>query len=115
MSQSIATKLASGLKDQTDDLPHLRLSDRELEVYRRLVLGEPITAIATARCVSGKTVSTYKMPLMEKNAGMPNEAMLLRYAMRNHLFRRRHGPVTPHRSAGRRRLQATDARLPARP
>ncbi|MGX6566652.1 DNA-binding response regulator, partial [Cupriavidus necator] len=32
-----------------------------------------------------KTVSTYKMRLMEKMQ-MPNEAMLLRYAMRNHLF-----------------------------
>ncbi|CAN7359831.1 response regulator transcription factor [Cupriavidus necator] len=85
VSQSMATKLASGLKDQTDDMPHLRLSDRELEVYRRLVLGEPITAIATALCVSAKTVSTYKMRLMEKMQ-MPNEAMLLRYAMRNHLF-----------------------------
>ena len=85
VSQAIAGKLATSLQDQHGQAPHLRLSDRELEVYRRLVLGEPLTAIAAALCVSAKTVSTYKMRLMEK-MHMPSEAALLRYAMRNHLF-----------------------------
>lgn len=85
VSQGIAAKLASGLKHQADDVPHLRLSARELEVYRRLVLGEPMTAIASALCVSAKTVSTYKMRLMEKMQ-VSNEAALVRYAIRNHLF-----------------------------
>lgn len=85
VSQGIAAKLASGLKNQADDVPHLRLSVRELEVYRRLVLGESITMIAAALCVSTKTISTYKMRLMDK-MHLPNEAALLRYAIRNHLF-----------------------------
>ncbi|WER48925.1 response regulator transcription factor [Cupriavidus sp. WKF15] len=85
VSQAIAGKLAASLQDPYSQAPHLRLSDRELEVYRRLVLGEPLTAIAAALCVSAKTVSTYKMRLMEK-MHMPSEAALLRYAMRNRLF-----------------------------
>ncbi|CAG2160025.1 response regulator [Cupriavidus numazuensis] len=85
VSQAIAGKLATSLQEHQEEAPHLRLSDRELEVYRRLVLGEPLTVIATALCVSVKTVSTYKMRLMEK-MHVPSEAALLRYAMRNHLF-----------------------------
>lgn len=85
VSQTIAGKLATSLQDHRDEAPHLRLSDRELEVYRRLVQGEQLTAIAAALCVSAKTVSTYKMRLMEK-MHMPNEAGLVRYALRNHLF-----------------------------
>jgi len=85
VSQAIACKLATSLQDHGDEAPHLRLSDRELEVYRRLVLGEPLTTIAAALCVSAKTVSTYKMRLMEKMR-MSTEAALLRYALRNHLF-----------------------------
>ncbi len=85
VSQSIAGKLASSFQGNGDDVPHRRLSNRELEVYRRLVRGEPLTTIANALCVSPKTVSTYKMRLMEKMQ-MPNEVQLVRYALRHHLF-----------------------------
>jgi DNA-binding NarL/FixJ family response regulator len=85
VSQSIAGKLASSLQTGHNAPPHLQLSDRELEVYRRLVLGEPLTAMAAALCVSAKTISTYKMRLMEKMQ-MSSEAALLRYALRHHLF-----------------------------
>jgi DNA-binding NarL/FixJ family response regulator len=64
---------------------HTKLSDREMEVYRRLVRGEPLTEIASSLCVSAKTVSTYKMRLMTK-LQLPSEAALVRYAIRNQLF-----------------------------
>ncbi|WER50935.1 response regulator transcription factor [Cupriavidus sp. WKF15] len=85
VSPAIAGKLATSLRDQHGEAPHLHLSDRELEVYRRLVLGESLTAIAAALCVSAKTVSTYKMRLMEK-MDMSSEAALVRYALHHHLF-----------------------------
>lgn len=85
VSQGIAAKLASGLKNQADNVLHTRLSVRELEVYRRLVLGESLTTIAVALCVSTKTVSTYKMRLIEKMC-VSNEAALLRYAIHHQLF-----------------------------
>ncbi|WP_019448219.1 response regulator transcription factor [Cupriavidus sp. BIS7] len=85
VSMAIAEKIATSLQDHRGEAPHMRLSDRELEVYRRLVLGEPLTSIASALCVSAKTVSTYKMRLMEKMQ-LASDAALVRYAMRNHLF-----------------------------
>lgn len=85
VSQAIGETLATGLQGGTEQSPHLSLSDREMEVFRRLVLGESVSAIAADLCVSAKTVSTYKMRLMEK-LGMPNEAALVRYAIRHGLF-----------------------------
>jgi DNA-binding NarL/FixJ family response regulator len=46
-------------------LPHQRLSDREFDVFRRVTTGE-LTEIAHALNVSVKTVSTYKMRILEK-------------------------------------------------
>lgn len=84
MSQAIAEKLATGLQEGLE-APHLRLSDREMEVYRRLVAGEALVDIAAALCVSAKTVSTYKMRIMEK-LELANDAALVRYAIRHRLF-----------------------------
>ncbi|KJK24657.1 LuxR family transcriptional regulator [Burkholderiaceae bacterium 16] len=85
VSPAMAEKLANSLQDEHREDPHLRLSDREMEVYRRLVLGEPLTEIAVGLCVSAKTVSTYKMRLMEK-LKLPSEAALVRYAIHHRLF-----------------------------
>ncbi len=85
VSPAIAEKLAHSLGEANEDAPHTRLSDREMEVYRRLVQGEPLTDIATSLCVSAKTISTYKMRLMDK-LQLTSEAALVRYAIRHHLF-----------------------------
>ena len=84
VSQAIAEKLAAGLQE-AQEVPHLRLSDREMEVYRRLVAGEALVDIAVALCVSAKTVSTYKMRIMEK-LELANDAALVRYAIHHRLF-----------------------------
>ncbi|MFP3534536.1 LuxR C-terminal-related transcriptional regulator, partial [Burkholderia sp. SIMBA_042] len=60
VSPEMAEKLALGLQERPD-APHTGLSDRELEVFRRIVNGESLTEIAEALSVSAKTVSTYKM------------------------------------------------------
>ena len=85
VSQAMGEKLALGLQEGSEDLPHLTLSDREMEVFRRLAMGESISAIAADLCVSAKTVSTYKMRLMEK-LQLPNEAALVSYAIRHRVF-----------------------------
>jgi len=84
VSQAMAEKLAAGLQEG-NEAPHLRLSDREMEVYRHLVAGEALTEIAASLCVSAKTVSTYKMRIMEK-LELGNDAALVRYAIRHRLF-----------------------------
>ncbi|MCA3194115.1 MULTISPECIES: response regulator [unclassified Cupriavidus] len=86
VSPEMAEKLALGVQEQTD-APHASLSDRELEVYRRIVNGESLTEIAEALCVSAKTVSTYKMRLLEK-LQLRSDAALVRYAIEANLFPR---------------------------
>ena len=85
VSPALAEKLALGLQAQPGDAPHASLSDRELEVFRRIVAGESLTEIAVALCVSAKTVSTYKMRLLEK-LQLRSDAALVRYAIEAKLF-----------------------------
>nr|WP_315594670.1 response regulator transcription factor [uncultured Cupriavidus sp.] len=84
VSPEMAEKLAQGLQEGADT-PHSGLSDRELEVFRRIVEGESLTEIAEALCVSAKTVSTYKMRLLEK-LQLRSDAALVRYAIQAKLF-----------------------------
>lgn len=85
ISMAMAERFAQSLHEPTDTLPHQRLSDREFDVFRRIVAGETISEIAQALCVSAKTVSTYKIRILEKMQ-MPHEAALVRYAIRHRLF-----------------------------
>jgi DNA-binding NarL/FixJ family response regulator len=85
VSLSMAEQLAQSLNEPTDTLPHQRLSDRELEVFRRICNGQTITEIADILCVSTKTVSTYKTRILEKMQ-MPHDIALVHYAMRHKLF-----------------------------
>ncbi|MCP3710052.1 response regulator transcription factor [Paraburkholderia sp. CNPSo 3274] len=81
ISMTMAERFAQSLNEPADMLPHQRLSDREFEVFRRIAAGQTITEIAQELCVSAKTVSTYKVRILEKMQ-MPHEAALVRYAMR---------------------------------
>lgn len=63
---------------------HDKLSDRELDVLRRLVSGERLTDIAEALHLSVKTVSTHKGRILEK-LQLANVAALVRYAMQQGL------------------------------
>lgn len=85
VSMAMAERFAQSLNEPADTLPHQRLSDREFEVFRRLASGETIGEIAQALCVSAKTVSTYKVRILEKME-MPHEAALVRYALRHGLL-----------------------------
>lgn len=85
VSMAMAERFAQSLNEPADTLPHQRLSDREFEVFRRLAAGETISEIAQALCVSAKTVSTYKVRILEK-MHMPHEAALVRYALQHKLL-----------------------------
>jgi DNA-binding CsgD family transcriptional regulator len=56
------------------------LSDREHEVFLRLVAGDSVSAIAERLHLSVKTVSTHKTHVLEK-MGMSSVAELVRYAV----------------------------------
>jgi DNA-binding NarL/FixJ family response regulator len=85
VSPGVAAAMAHALQGDARAGGHLALSERELEVYRRLVEGQPIARIAEALYLSPKTVSTYKARLAEK-LGVTNDAALIRYAVEHRLF-----------------------------
>jgi len=83
ISAEVAEQLALGaMPGGVQAAPHHVLTDREFDVFRRLVAGETVTDIATRLSVSVKTVSTHKANLMQK-LGLQNQSELVRYAMRH--------------------------------
>jgi DNA-binding NarL/FixJ family response regulator len=84
VTPEVAEQLALGAMPNAEGPPHALLSNREFEVFQRLVAGETVTAIAARLNLSGKTVSTHKARLMEK-LGIDNQADLVRYAMKHGL------------------------------
>jgi DNA-binding NarL/FixJ family response regulator len=85
VSLLMAEQYAQSLQEPEESLPHTLLSDRELDVFRRIAVGESVTAIASELSLSVKTVSTYKARILEKMQ-LPHEAALVRYAARHQLF-----------------------------
>jgi DNA-binding NarL/FixJ family response regulator len=85
ITPNVAEQLARGLNTPTDDLPHKRLSDREYEVFMRLVAGESVSGIAERLHLSVKTVSTHKTHVLEKMR-MGSVAELVRYAVNRRLL-----------------------------
>ncbi len=85
ISPEIAEKMVFDVACEAPALPHHRLSDRELEVFRLLITGLGVNDIAAQLAISGKTVSTHKTRMMEKlNAN--TLADLMRYAMAHALL-----------------------------
>lgn len=72
-------------------LPHESLSERELQILKLIATGSPLGKIADQLHLSPKTVSTYKMRLMEKLA-IDNNADLIRYATRHELVSKPEAP-----------------------
>jgi len=80
VAEQIAAHLGSG-----PEHPHERLSDREYQVFVRIVGGRALTEIAAELDLSVKTVSTHRTRLLEK-MGMRSNAELVQYAVRHDLL-----------------------------
>jgi DNA-binding NarL/FixJ family response regulator len=85
ISAKVAELLAADLSPNSGKLPHQVLSDREFEIFGRLVSGESLTDIAESLSISIKTISTHKSRILQK-MGMSNQTELVRYALEHHLF-----------------------------
>lgn len=85
VSAKVAELLASDVSKPYHAPPHTLLSNREYEVFSRLVRGISLTAIASEFSLSIKTVSTHKSHLLEK-MGLANQSDLVRYAINNGLL-----------------------------
>lgn len=84
VSGDLAARVVLQLNGSIGTARHAQLSDRELEVLRRLVAGERPTAIAESLHLSVKTVSTHKSRIQEK-LQLPTLADLVRYGLENDL------------------------------
>lgn len=85
ISPAAAEQLALGAMKNDAGLPHKTLSDREFEVFRLLVEGGSLTAIAEGLHLSVKTVSTHKTHILQKMS-MSSTAELVRYALEHRLM-----------------------------
>ena len=80
ISPKVAELLAGDISPQSQNLPHTLLTDREFEVFRRIVQGVALTAIAEELSLSVKTVSTHKTHILAK-MNMSTQVDLVRYAI----------------------------------
>jgi len=80
VNPELAERVVLQLNGSVGVARHSQLSDRELEVLRRLVAGQRPTEIAQALHLSVKTVSTHKSRIQEKLA-LPTLADLVRYGI----------------------------------
>lgn len=83
LSPLLTEKLLNGTVNARQ-LPHQRLSERELAVMRMISRGMALTAIAETLNLSPKTVSTYRSRLLEKME-MSSNAELTRYVIEHKL------------------------------
>ena len=79
-SPRVVELLAADVSKPTAELPHLRLTDREFDIYMRLVKGISPADIAANLSLSVKTVSSHKSHIIEK-MGLSTQMDLVRYAV----------------------------------
>ena len=84
VSQSVAEKLIFDLGNETGQLPHETLSDRELQVMCMFALGKINKQVAQELSLSVKTVSTYRARILKKTK-MKSNAELTHYSIKNGL------------------------------
>lgn len=84
VSESVAALAVQQLQRGGASLRHADLTDRELEIFRRIAAGERVTDIAQALNVSIKTVSTHKTHIQDK-LGLRSTAALIRYGLEQQL------------------------------
>lgn len=85
ISANTAELLVREMAGETDKPAHQELSEREMQVFMRLVRGESVSAIAHALHLSVKTISTYRSRLLEK-LGVNSNAELATYAHQHGLL-----------------------------
>ncbi|MCU0967589.1 MAG: response regulator transcription factor [Rubrivivax sp.] len=84
VTPEIAQMLVESLTAPSVELPHQRLSDRELQTMTMIASGKQLSDIARELCLSPKTVSVYRARVLEK-LGLANNSELTVYAIRNGL------------------------------
>jgi len=85
VSPSLGEALAARLGGVEREPAHGALSDREFEVLKGLAGGETLKSIAGRMALSPKTVTTYRIRVLQK-LGLRGNAELVRYALEHRLL-----------------------------
>jgi len=82
----VSPQLSDQLLAHADDRPcYARLSQRELQIFRKLAIGAALTEISRDLSISPKSVSTYRSRILEKMR-CRNNAEITQYAVREGLI-----------------------------
>ncbi len=84
VSPSLAEELANAIGEDSERLPHDKLSDREYQTLCMIASGKTPAEIAEALNLSVKTVSVYRARLLEK-MNLRNNAELTHYGLKHGL------------------------------
>ncbi len=85
VSEEVGELMAQGFDREVAAELHTQLSDREFQVFLRLAKGETVSNIAVTLSLSVKTISTYRMRVMEKMV-LQSNVDLTYYALKNMLL-----------------------------
>jgi len=85
ITPSVAESLAARLGPSGGEPSHASLSRREFEVLQKLGAGKMVKTVAREMDLSPKTVSTYRMRILEK-LSLDSTADLIRYAVEHNLL-----------------------------
>ncbi|MEA4976867.1 MAG: response regulator transcription factor [Paludibacter sp.] len=85
VSSALAEKILFQDIELDGKLPHEQLSEREFQVMIMLAKGKSLVEIGQEIFISDKTVSTYRMRILEK-MGLKNNTDITIYALKNHLI-----------------------------
>lgn len=85
ISAKLAELLATDMSPHASDQPHTSLTNREFEVFTRIVRGSSLTSIADEFSLSIKTISTHKTHILAK-MNMTSHTDLVRYAIERKLI-----------------------------
>ena len=84
VTESLAESVVRQLNGSSEAPRHTLLTDRELDVFRRVAAGQRLTEIGNALHLSVKTVSTHKTRIQEK-LQVSSTAEMIRYALENRI------------------------------
>lgn len=85
LSSEIASKMASLIYSDQSKAKHHLLSEREFQVFKMIVRGYKTSEVAEELNISAKTVSTYRIRIMDK-MDMTKTSELIQYALINKLM-----------------------------
>jgi DNA-binding NarL/FixJ family response regulator len=85
LGEDVSLMIAQELKLSAGNHSRARLTERELQILKRIAIGRKTSTIAEELCISAKTVSAHKANILEKLA-LATESELVLYAIENKLF-----------------------------